>query len=221
MKIGVVIQGPTNYFDQVVRNVSGVDADFVWSTWDDEPSFNVKKIKEAMNVVQIKKPSDPGFGNVNLQCSSTTAGIESLKNEMILKIRSDMIVDDWELFLSILKNKSKLTFLCAHNIWQLGIKYAVDYISFGNKETMQTFWYYSDDGRDQHPAEVKILRNYCEKAGFKNFDAALRSFDYFLADMRNSNLKINWLKQGIELSDYIFNKDYVASTGSAEIIFIS
>ena len=88
---GIVIQGPTNYYEQVIscyKDISNV----VWSTWIDEPKNNIDHIKNSgIEVILNEKPTIPSFLNVNFQAISTYNGVKYLENKGItevLKIRS-------------------------------------------------------------------------------------------------------------------------------------
>ena len=104
---GIVIQGPTNYYKEIVecyKNIPNV----VWSTWDDEPSENIEYIGKYIPVILNKKPLFPGYLNVNMQTVSTMGGISYLKEKginEILKVRGDIIITNITKFLSILKGK--------------------------------------------------------------------------------------------------------------------
>ena len=62
-------------------------------TWDDEVKRNFDVIsKLGVSVIFNKKPSDPGFGNINLQLVSTKSGLDfaKLKNlKYCIKTRPD------------------------------------------------------------------------------------------------------------------------------------
>ena len=104
---GIVIQGPTNYYKKIIEHYKHIP-NIVWSTWEDEPIDNLKYIENNIPLIVNKKPSFPGYLNVNLQVLSTFSGIEYLVNNNvteILKIRGDIIVSDIDKLLYVLKGK--------------------------------------------------------------------------------------------------------------------
>jgi len=104
---GVVIQGPTNYYKEVLKSYKNVP-NVVWSTWDDEPSENIEYISKYIPVVLNQKPLFPGYLNINMQTVSTMGGVNYLKEKginEILKVRGDIIITNITKFLSILKGK--------------------------------------------------------------------------------------------------------------------
>lgn len=96
-KIGIVIQGPTNYFREILDCYKGYEY-IVWSTWENEPIENINFIKQYdIPVIQSEIPSIKGNWNCNLQCISTVNGIEYLRMQnaeisYFIKVRGDMII---------------------------------------------------------------------------------------------------------------------------------
>lgn len=110
---GIVIQGPTDYCEQIVECYKGI-SNVVWSTWDTESQYNLQKIQGSnIDVILNKKPSFNGAGNINYQTVSTAAGISYLISKgvtEVLKIRGDVIITNVPKLMSLLEGR-KLSFL--------------------------------------------------------------------------------------------------------------
>ena len=208
LRPGIVIQGPTDHYEKIIHSMNHVDADVVWSCWNGESKEAITNIFGNMNIVVSDKPLISGFGNINLQTFSTIAGINSLSNEMILKIRSDMLVSDFNSFMRILERKSDLSFLCMHDITKIGVRYAVDYISFGSRKDSLDFWDVRDDSHEAVPAEVRLLQNFSKKRNMSE-SQSLMSFDYFLKDINDKGIRIDWLEESVNIAEYIQQSDFV------------
>jgi len=157
MKPVVLLQGPTT-FDTELTNFYKQDA--LFSTWVGEKS-NLK------NTIYVNKPRIPGIGNSNLQFAGCLAGCryaESLGFDYILKIRSDILLQD---YLEIIKtlNEDKLSFLFYHD-WSGG--YLADYIIGGPTDLLKKVWDY-DTSFDNNFSE-RILMNQLNKLQITQVD---------------------------------------------------
>lgn len=131
---GIVIQGPTHYWNQIIepfKNISNV----VWSTWDDEPEENIKNIEQYIPVVLSSKPSFPGYLNINMQTTSTFKGVQYLKSKgitEILKTRGDIRIKNLEKLMSCLKGK-EMAFLaiCKEGV-RTDIYYELEYLHYSH-----------------------------------------------------------------------------------------
>ena len=104
---GIVIQGPTNYYKEIVPIYKDIP-NVVWSTWEDEPVENIEFINQYVSVTLCQKPEFPGFLNVNMQTISTLNGIKYLQERgvtEILKTRGDVIITNLNILLEKLKGK--------------------------------------------------------------------------------------------------------------------
>jgi hypothetical protein len=104
---GIVIQGPTNYWDQVIEAYKDIP-NVVWSTWEDEPKENIKNIEQYIPTILSSKPSFPGHLNVNMQAVSTFKGAEYLESRgvtEILKVRGDVKIKNLKKLMTCLKGK--------------------------------------------------------------------------------------------------------------------
>lgn len=70
--IGIVIQGPTTYYKEVVAHYKNIP-NVVWSTWNDESASHISYIQQAgiAMLLQTKTDIEHRHYNVNLQCLST------------------------------------------------------------------------------------------------------------------------------------------------------
>jgi len=111
--IYVVIQGHTRYIGEILANYSGYK-NIVWAIDDDIQLRDFSLIFDSrINPIVVKKPLNPGFGNINLQSRSTIIGLgyaKSLGAKYCLKIRSDMIFSPLHRFLNLVDYK-RLSFL--------------------------------------------------------------------------------------------------------------
>lgn len=101
--IFLLIQGHTTYCEQMLEKVSGLD-NVIWSTDQDSPPEHLEKITKS-NVKLIVNPPVhfSGYGNVNLQTTSTYSGLllaKELGATHVIKTRSDLIFTDPKKFIS-------------------------------------------------------------------------------------------------------------------------
>lgn len=67
MSVGIIIQGPINYYKELIKSYS-MYPDIVFSTWNDESPKEIKFIEnENIKVIRSKKPFIKGYKNVNQQ----------------------------------------------------------------------------------------------------------------------------------------------------------
>lgn len=222
---GIVIQGPTNYFEKIIPAYIGVK-NVVWSTWDDEPIENIEYIKSHMNVVLSKKPEHAGVLNVNYQTTSTTAGLYYLKNKgvtEVLKTRGDILPNDINLFLDLLKGKS-MSFLA---IAKEGVRkdiqynlvyphyshdYPMDLIVYGNIDNMINAFGFLTLDYEFIPPESLIAYNFLNGIGaeFKlNYEHFIKNnVHFYLNDCLKNSIKLQWVKNDVEVIELHNNRYY-------------
>jgi len=213
---GVVIQGPTNYYKEVLKSYKNVP-NVVWSTWDDEPLENIECIKKYIPVVLNKKPLFPGYLNVNMQTTSTIGGVDYLKEKGItevLKVRGDVIITDVFKFLSLLKGKD-MAFLamCKEGVrndlyYELiyrhySYDYPVDLVVYGGiSNVRKAFDFYIEEFKPI-PAEALMLYNFLAKNNLEytpSYNYLIDNGVYFyLNDCVNNGIKLNWIKHNNDL----------------------
>jgi len=214
---GIVIQGPTTYYKQVVdiyKNIPNV----VWSMWNDEPRENIDFISQYVSVILNDKPKYPGHLNINMQTVSTLAGIMYLKNKgvtEILKTRGDILITNLDIFLNILKKK-EMAFLA---IAKEGVRkdiyyeliyphyshdYPVDLVLYGSIENIfNSFNFLTTENTEFIPPEALIAYNFLMgknlefKLKYKHF--INNNIYFFLKDCIQYNIELNWLKHNVDL----------------------
>jgi hypothetical protein len=208
---GIVIQGPTNYYEQVVSCYKDTP-NVVWSTWEDEPQENIDFIKKYIPVVTNKKPLVPGYLNINFQLVSTFNGINYLENKgitEILKVRGDTIITNLDIFLNKLKGK-EMAFLA---IAKEGVRkdiyyelvyphyshdYPVDLVIYGSIESMLNAFGTIIEENIPIPPEAIISYNFLvgRKSDFiLTYNHFIKNNVYFyMNDCIENNIEINWLK---------------------------
>lgn len=206
--ISIVYQGTTTFCEQIPIIDYKTSNDAIFSTWDDEPQKNIDIIaNKGYKIILNKKPKNYGFHNLNLQTISTLNGIKETKNDYVIKIRSDMVINPLEQFLDILYKKNKMSFLCFHNH---DSGYVCDYINYGEKSDMILWWDCLQQDNQKIPPEVQLLMNFLIKKSiscdYQKYPNIKDIFDFFLLDINKNNVTIDWLKNRIKLNSYINDK---------------
>jgi hypothetical protein len=213
---GIVIQGPTSYYKQVISCYKDIP-NVVWSTWEDEPKENIDFIKKYIPIITNKKPQIPGYLNINLQLVSTFSGINYLKNKgitEILKVRGDTTVTNLEIFLNKLKGK-EMAFLA---IAKEGIRkdiyyelvyphyshdYPVDLLIYGNIENMLNTFGTTIEDNIPIPPEAILSYNFLaskESDFILTYSHFIKNNVYFyLNDCIESNIQMIWLKNNQDI----------------------
>lgn len=158
---GIVIQGPIrkefdfsyrmiNYYLKVFK-----DVEIVLSTWDNEELKIFKELESKylnFHIVSQKVPSQPGISNINLQITSTLAGLKKLEQlgvQFATKIRTDQgMFDPFAIIkLKHLFNTESLNNNGVHRIVVLSLgtflfrPYGVsDFFQFGFLRDLLTYW---------------------------------------------------------------------------------
>ncbi len=214
---GIVIQGPTNYYKQVIpcyKDISNV----VWSTWVDEPKDNIDYIRDnGIEVILNEKPTIPSYLNVNFQAISTYNGVKYLKDKgvtEVLKIRGDVQVNDLKILLNKLKGK-EMAFLA---IAKEGIRkdiyyelvyphyshdYPVDLVIYGSITNMINSFNFIIEQFTPIPPEALIAYHFLEglkKEFILTYSHFIKNNVYFyLNDCVENNIKMIWLKNNFDL----------------------
>jgi hypothetical protein len=131
---GIVIQGPTAYWDQIIEVYKDVP-NVVWSTWDDEPIENIKNIEQYIPVITSPKPSFPGYLNINMQTVSTFKGAEYLESKgvtEILKTRGDIRIKNLNKLMECLKGKEMALLATCKNGVRTDIYYELVYSHYSH-----------------------------------------------------------------------------------------
>jgi hypothetical protein len=101
-KVFLVIQGHTQNCDEVLHKIKDVE-NVVWSTEMNMPHADLEKIeKSGVELALGIAPRFRGYGNINIQSSSTVNGLnvaKSLGATHAIKIRSDLMFKDPKSFM--------------------------------------------------------------------------------------------------------------------------
>lgn len=181
MKSAILLQGPATFDSDLLNFYS---QDILFSTWVGEKS-------SIKNTIYINKPNTCGIGNSNLQFCGCLAGCnyaESLGYDYVLKIRSDILLQDYDHIIKLL-DKNKLSFLFYHN-WSGG--YLADYMIGGPIELLQKVWNY-DTSLDNNFSE-RILMNQIKKL-------KITSVNYIMPMLIQNNIKCYSLKWRKDLTE--------------------
>ncbi len=216
MNQGIVIQGPTNYYKEIIDCYVGIP-NVVFSTWDDEPQENIDYIKsKGIDIIQSPKPTFPGYLNINYQTLSTFNGIQYLKEKGVteaLKIRGDLKPNDTKLLLNTLKNKP-LSFLaiCKPDTrplyYELGyihtsFDFPVDLFLYGNIENLEKCFSFQIEQELPIPPESLIAYNYFVNSSLEfklDYNTFVKNnISFFMNDCLKNNIKMVWLKNNIDL----------------------
>lgn len=197
----IIIQGPTLYYKEIIDSYKNL-YNVLWCTWDDEPLEVITSIKKAGIFVHlISKPQNTGYRNINLQCKSTYEGLikskEIYNTKFYLKIRSDFIITNVNLLLKRLCiNYQKINFLGWANMHQ---GFFLDYIVFGDFESMKRYWHFQDYDNNGHPCpEIFLMDRYfggeCYVDSFKK--------EYVSKLPLLNGIDFYWLSRGINIRDF-------------------
>lgn len=200
--VTIVIQGPTNYYQQILENLSP-NQKYIWSTWDNEPKEALDAISNKIELVTSHPLDYPGYANVNCQCFSTLEGINNADTNYIFKTRGDMIFNDIDKLISILSSQDKeLAFFHYGN----PPKQIADFFSFGSVENSRKFWYYYTNDSYNTAPEMRLTNQYKQNvAPNDSFEEFVKRFYFFNHHMIKDNVDIKWLKVDRMLSS--FNKE--------------
>lgn len=189
-KIGIVIQGPIIpkktleiciFYKKIYPQVR-----IVLSTWESEDTEPFQGLRdERFAVIQSIKPDVSGPANINLQITSSIAGIEHLKDQgctHLLKTRTDILLGNSS-FLNYLvwmhsKGKKHALVFSSFNSFIFRLFSPSDQVMFGEVSHIERFW-----SIDLVPRDEKI--NFPEKYLFKKY---LESYGYRTHEELNNYL---------------------------------
>jgi hypothetical protein len=215
-KQGIVIQGPTNYCEQIINCYSGLSG-VVFSTWEDEPRENIEFIRSAgIEVVQTRKPDFSGYLNINYQTLSTYAGLKRLKEIGVteaLKIRGDLKPNNVIALLDALKGNS-LSFLaiCRPGVRPLNYEleyfhdsfdFPVDLFLYGSIENLEKCFGFQTRNDLKIPPESLIAYNYFVQSkipfrlDYSNF--IKNGVNFFMHECLEKDIEVMWLKHDLDL----------------------
>lgn len=190
MNRAIVIQGPSDYVDEIKLAWSGFN--LIWSTWKGEES----KYTGNDLVIYNDYPNETGVQNLALQQKTTIEGIKKAKElgyDRVLKWRSDLIPKNVNEITKHFK-KDCLNFLA----WHTGLGgYFVDYFMEGETDEMILAWEFSNTNG---PFAERIITDNIFAKKFINFN--------FIANKIDKDNEIYWIKKNVYLSDYKNNEAF-------------
>jgi hypothetical protein len=201
MKVSIVFQGPTNYCEDALQNLSSKH-EIIYSTWIDEPEENLKFIKSRVSKLVLNEhPKYTGFRNINRQTISSKKGILEATGDFILKSRSDILFSNIDLFIEKAQGShlENLSFFCYYknicNPYQI-----TDFFTYGSKEESLMFWDYIEQPNQVFPKyedprcpERQLLFNYIKLKNNNDPNEFLKNSNCFAKYLDNES-DVKWLK---------------------------
>ena len=209
---GIVIQGPINYYKEIVECYENIHNTVV-STWEDEPEESIKYIESfGIPVILNKKPSFPGYLNINMQTTSAMGGIKYLEEKgitEILKTRGDISISNIDKFLKVLKGKD-MSFLAIATegvrkdlyyelVYQhFSHDYPVDLVIYGTTENIKNSFNFLLEENAPIPPEALVAYGFTSGKGidFKLDYSYLieKGVNFYLQECLDNNIELLWLK---------------------------
>ena len=222
MKQGICIQGPTEYYKELTDHYSQFD-NVVWATWNDEATNNLDYIhSKGIEVVLLEKPKFSGYMNVNMQLASSYAGVNYLDVDEALKVRSDTIITNLDKLLPRLQGR-KMAFMatCKKDVrkdiaydlvyYHDSHDYPADNVIYGKKDDLIDMFNFQIDEMLQIPPESLITWNYMVTQDMNFYlsyeNMVEQGISFFTQECLDENVKVNWLKRGVNLVDWYKSKE--------------
>ena len=223
MRQGIVIQGPTEYYKELVDYYSKFE-NVVWATWNDESLARLDYIRsKGIKVILVEKPEVLGYMNVNMQVKSSFAGVSYLEGKVdeVLKVRSDTIVTNLDKLLPRLQGR-KLAFIATCKVgarkdiaydlvyYHDSHDYPADNVVYGKIDDLQDMFDFQIEDMLPIPPEALIAWNYMTNKGIKfklDYQTMINGgISFFLQDCLDKNVEVNWLKRDANLVDWYKDK---------------
>lgn len=195
MKKCIIIQGPTQWLNEIKKSYEDCTWDLIFSTWEEDKDKYYKNEKVVIN----KKPKDNGIGNLFYQQTTTLNGLKYAEKqgyEYAIKIRSDMTPTNQKKFVSLFHKN--IHFFYWHH-YDGG--YIVDYFMGGKIKEMIKIWEIDKTEKYKY-AEQAITKSF-KKNNFEN-----ENYE-FIGKSIDENNDILWLKNNLYLSTYANDKSFL------------
>ena len=195
MKNGIVIQGPIiprvtyeicSYYTQLYPGIP-----IVLSTWQDDDITSFDKLQaKNFKIIQSVKPKLHGPSNINLQITSSSAGILELKAQgcsHILKTRTDVLLSNpsfMNYFISLqAKGKPNSLVFSSYNSFLFRLYSPTDQVMYGKTSDISNFWLVDliVDAKNFDFPERYLFKSYLNYHGFTTTDL----FDNYMASLRD------------------------------------
>ena len=183
--ICIVVQGPIDYVDNIIDTYKKFKNNVIIST-SKISNHNLQYLSEkGFKLINNELTVNPGRANFNNQVKNTYEGVKKA-NELgfkyVLKIRSDIFIDDLVEFINSL-NKDTVYFPAYHN-YDGG--YLCDYMLFGPIDFMLKLWDIPLSNSNL-PPETQLTLKYLE---IKNND----NLDFMFPILYSKKIKAYWPK---------------------------
>mgnify|MGYP001544389884 CR=1 FL=1 len=198
--VGIVIQGPTNNHEAVLKNIDD-DFSYVWSTWQDEPIDNLKAISEKIPILLKQKPEFNGLRNINFQCYGVEAGIKAIKKPWIVKTRSDLLwTNQKEVVDLAFKKMLKEGSLCSYLNYKPNVHEMHDFVTFSGFDYALDFWSYCQVGPNFNSPERQLCYNIMKKNGW-TYEEMVDKMSFINVDLVEGSLDIHCIKYNCNMSE--------------------
>lgn len=198
--ICIVVQGPLTYINEIIHIYKPFKDNVIISTNDNSEKtlklLNENNFKFIINEIALYS----GRANFNNQVKNTFEGIEEaskLKFKYILKIRSDIFIDNLAKFINLL-DKESFYFPAFHN-YDGG--YLCDHMMFGPIEFMLKLWNIPLSNSNL-PPETQLTKRYDEIDLNYNIK-------FLFPLLYNHDIKAYWMKYRMFLNAYEHDKLFI------------
>jgi hypothetical protein len=191
--IFVVLQGPVDYVDDIIKTYMGYREIMIIST-NHINETSIKKLRDnGFKLIINEKIDTPGTKNFNNQVLNTYNGIKVAKElnyDYVLKMRCDIMIPNLGDLLNNL-DKGCVYFSAYHN-WKGG--YLCEHMVFGPTDYMLNLWNIPISTTTQGP----------EKQLTKHFNTIRTNevVKYIFPLLYDNNIIANWVKYKKFLNDY-------------------
>lgn len=155
----IVLQGPVDYVEEMIGSYGHIKENVVIST-NKISKEKEKTLKDSgFRLVNASRPKHAGYYNFNNQVATTFAGISTaleLGFTHCLKLRSDIIIKDIELFIDKL-DKTSIYFSARHT--HRGRTYLCEHMLFGSSDFMKKLWSIPESASSD-PPEIQLTRKF-------------------------------------------------------------
>ena len=191
--VGIVIQGPTEHQEKILENIDP-NFSYIWSTWDDEPIDNIKAIGKKIPILLNEKPSFNGFRNINMQCVSSLNGIQALKTNWIVKVRSDLLWTNQKGVIELAFNKMiKENSYCSYLNYKSSIEEVHDFVTFSNYQYAVDLWSYRQNLITFKSPETQLCYHIMKKYNW-SYDEMVKNMSFINVDLVENELDIYCIK---------------------------
>lgn len=163
--VTVVIQGPTNYYQQILENLDP-NLNYIWSTWSDEPRSNLEAISSKMLVIIQNKFPNTGKWNINYQCASSEIGAINSKTKWVFKTRGDLLWTNLsKLLIDGINDLENHNHFASFFSYKPSINEIHDFVSLSTRENAIKLWSYRQLNPTHKSPEHQLCDHLCNILG--------------------------------------------------------